>query len=425
MYKTERSLIDLHFLSEKLKDKLLQRYSIVLHFIKKKDLQSSNNGSKGKCRHYDLRYEVKKQAYALWHLRKSDNQRRCIVRGIDAANSEVFSRPEVFAQAYRFLRESTMKPHKRQSHDLGMTYHVGEDFIDVVDGVRAIDEVRLFLGFRNGDRLGHGMVLGIDVKAYYQRCHANVIMTKQMILDNVVWLYYKGKNLPSFIAASKDLEVIYETYYSQIYGHIKERVTMHDYLLSWALRGDNPQYYFLANTKGKHRPNSRWSLFNLNNNKTACLARNNEYAKNLYRAYHFDNEVRKGGKITEQIHLSESIIAYIYDVQKKMLSEIEHDNICIECNPTSNLRIGHFDSYSTHSIVRMFNYQLPTDEDLHNISVSINTDDKGVFATSLEREYSLLALSLEKKYVKTEKCSPKQIYDWLDKIRQNSEEQVF
>lgn len=425
LHKTEQNLVDSHFLSGKIAETLLQNYCIVLHFIKKEDNKSTKTVCKGICRHYDLRYEVKKQAYAIWHLRNSENQYRSIVHGIDAANSEVYARPEVFAQAYRFLRESTMNPKKMQCHDLGMTYHVGEDFIDVIDGLRAIDEVRQFLGFRNGDRIGHGMVLGIDVNAYYQRCHANVIMTKQLLLDNVVWLYYKGKDLPSFVAASKDLEVIYNTYYSQIFGQLEIGATMHDYLLSWALRGDNPQYYFHSNEEVKHCQNSRWDMFDLNNSEFACLARKNGCARKLYSAYHFDERIRNEGEITIQAHLSDSIVVYITDVQKKMLNEIERDNICIECNPTSNLRIGHFDSYSTHPIVRMFNYMLPTDEDMHNLSVTINTDDKGVFATSLEREYSLLALSLEKKYVKTSKCSPRQIYEWLDEIRSNGENYVF
>lgn len=112
-------------------------------------------------------------------------------------------------------------------------------------------------------------------------------------------------------------------------------------------------------------------------------------------------------------------------VQEKMLSEVERMNVCVECNPTSNLKIGYFKSYSTHPIVRMYTYQLPVDLPPHSISVSINTDDKGIFATSLEREYSLLALSLEKKYVANGACSPRQIYEWLDKIRQMSFEQKF
>lgn len=57
--------------------------------------------------------------------------------------------------------------------------------------------------------------------------------------------------------------------------------------------------------------------------------------------------------------------------------------------------------------------------------LSINTDDKGIFSTSLEREFSLLALSLEKKYVKTGKCLPRVIYEWLDSIRKMSAEQRF
>lgn len=59
------------------------------------------------------------------------------------------------------------------------------------------------------------------------------------------------------------------------------------------------------------------------------------------------------------------------------------------------------------------------------ISVSVNTDDKGIFATSLEREYSLLALSLEKNNYQDKSISPRQIYEWIDKIRQRGLEQQF
>lgn len=55
---------------------------------------------------------------------------------------------------------------------------------------------------------------------------------------------------------------------------------------------------------------------------------------------------------------------------------------------------------------------------------TVELTDEG-FLTSLEREYSLLALSMEKKYVTNGKCSPRVIYDWLDGIRQMSEEQTF
>lgn len=147
--------------------------------------------------------------------------------------------------------------------------------------------------------------------------------------------------------------------------------------------------------------------------------------KGLYRAYHFDPKVRKYGQETVSEKMPEAVVHYVSAVQQLMLDEIERKNIRVECNPTSNLKIGHFESYSTHPIFRMYNKDLPTCELPHSISVTVNTDDKGIFSTSLEREYSLLALSMEKKYVTNGKCSPRVIYDWLDRIRQMSEEQKF
>lgn len=429
---TKANIADRHFMSDRLAHLVENHYGLVLHFIKQGEQRPDdekkyfNNIQLGQCRHYNLRYKIRRQSHAILHLRQSLESVRDNILGIDAANSEVYARPEVFAQAFRFLREATEDVvGTKMLPDLGMTYHVGEDFLDVTDGLRAVDELIQFLRFRNGDRLGHGVVLGIDVLEYYRRAHGYVILPKQVLLDNAVWLYFKGKNLPEFLPASKDLEVLFETYCRQIYGHIESHYTILDYYQSWMLRGDNPLYYFSGNRANKHKVTSRWGLYNLNDNPMAREARENIAATQLYEAYHFDPCVRTNGEKTAVKKLSDEVVAYISAVQKQMLSEIERDNIHIECNPTSNLKIGHFDSYSTHPIIRMNNDRLPLDEEPHSISVSINTDDKGIFATSLEREYSLLALSLEKKYVRTGKCSPKIIYEWLDRIRQMSAEQRF
>ena len=61
------------------------------------------------------------------------------------------------------------------------------------------------------------------------------------------------------------------------------------------------------------------------------------------------------------------------------------------------------------------------------ISVSINTDDLGVFDTNLENEYALMAIAMEKE--KDENGAPlycsRNIYNWLEAIRQMGEEQRF
>ena len=60
------------------------------------------------------------------------------------------------------------------------------------------------------------------------------------------------------------------------------------------------------------------------------------------------------------------------------------------------------------------------------MSVSINTDDKGVFSTSIEREYALIAYAIMR-YFKLNgyEISNTEVYDWLDRIRLNSLSQRF
>ena len=358
------------------------------------------------------------------------------IRGIDAANSEILTRPEVFAQAFRFLRNE-LRTDAQYPNSLGLTYHVGEDFLDAVDGLRAVDEVLTFMGFHNGDRLGHAIVLGIDVRNYYAKRHNILIIPLQVLLDNVVWLYHKGQDLPRFCRVRRELEILYETTYRKVYGTDKNsdgiRPSLWDYYQSWLLRGDNPDTRLLRRNDSEYcsdifrfkAGNGYWHAFDLNPTSDSILARKNDVARKLYYDYHYNRKVKERGARTEQVSLSDELVAHIADVQEKMLCEIERQNICIECNPTSNLLIGQIEGYRHHPILRFHNHGLNLNLPPHAISVSINTDDKGIFATSLEREYSLLALALEKEFAKEKENPPRTIYEWLDQIRKMAAEQRF
>ena len=97
--------------------------------------------------------------------------------------------------------------------------------------------------------------------------------------------------------------------------------------------------------------------------------------------------------------------------------------ISIECNPSSNYLIGTFHEYKKHPIRRFYNKELTSDEkelnDCAQLSVSINTDDQGVFYTSLENEYALMTLALEKARDEdgNHKYNRMKIYDWINAIR--------
>jgi len=110
-------------------------------------------------------------------------------------------------------------------------------------------------------------------------------------------------------------------------------------------------------------------------------------------------------------------------VQKGLQKVVAKKGIGIEVNPSSNYHIGTFKRYDNHPMLNLYNrYLTESAEELKNcqqLQICINTDDQGVFGTSLENEYALMARALEKvkdangeyKYKNT------MIYDWLDKIR--------
>lgn len=114
-----------------------------------------------------------------------------------------------------------------------------------------------------------------------------------------------------------------------------------------------------------------------------------------------------------------------------MQKDFATKGIGIEANPSSNRAISMIEDYTEHPIVKLYNKDLIWDmdqmRDCPQIYISINTDDKGVFHTTLENEYALMACAMEK--VRDEKGMPvferQRIYQWIDNIRVMGNMQSF
>ena len=89
--------------------------------------------------------------------------------------------------------------------------------------------------------------------------------------------------------------------------------------------------------------------------------------------------------------------------------------------------IGTIKKYDQHPLVRFNSRKLKQASPGMSLSVSINTDDQGVFDTLLENEYALMALALEK--AKDEEGNKlydiEDIYEWLNYVREMGIEQSF
>ncbi|MFQ9514599.1 MAG: hypothetical protein ACLRZ9_02105 [Eubacterium sp.] len=420
-------------------------------------------------RQYKYRQEFKRQALAIADLREKNPKIAARIRGIDAANTEIGFGPENFAQVFRFLSDHMPKKGNNTLNkllQLQMSYHVGEDFLDVVSGLRAIDEAINYLNLGCGSRIGHALAMGINIDEWYKLKNYRVIMPKQEYLDNVVWLYkmiqlYKvdnGENVTEYLrdefvsyyneiyaeAIKKDkIQTICENALTYYKGSCWEKFYFGDefdfgienYFKAWEIRGDSPESYekgfFDVRSSGYSYANQYDSYFI---NRKFPLAQEERFIKEvgiLYYLYHFDSNVRKNGEKCIEIKVSLRMLKAIEQVQKGMQGKVAKAGIAIETNPSSNCEIGTFRRYDKHPIMQFYNKNL-TDKQkeldkCYQINVSINTDNQGVFNVSLENEYAYLALALEKAKDKDGKPLYKRamIYQWIDDIRKMGIRQTF
>lgn len=443
-----KSITDVNFRAgekNKLDDNVKLGY--ILHFIKK-DEADEKKYSDCFCRNHSVRETVKQQASVIENMVRSNSPyvkdgfvspkedkpkyTDYPIVGIDAASSEFYCRPEVFAPTFRRLkyipRDTSLNyVCCRKDSQLGRTYHVGEDFYDIVDGLRAIDECLNFMNFGEGDRIGHGVALGVNAREYYKQRDFRIVLPIHNMLDNVVWMFKMMEfySIPDEFGLKAFLRKIFRELYCEIYSEDfqesskLESVSISEYYDSWQLRGDDPSTLF---EKGPFK------TYMLGEHEELKIVRSVPKIMALFKAYHYSGNAKKRGDVCREFYLHED---YGYDLvvgllQKKLRERIQKKRISVEANPTSNMQITDVSRYAEHPITVMNNTYLKAEPD-SMIDVSINTDDQGVFATSLEKEFTLMALALEKekKLDGTPLYRKEDIYRWLDMVRDSARPRSF
>ncbi len=422
-----------------------ERHFYVVHFPKRGDEDPVKLPVFSRqCRHEALREKTKGQALALAEGLSRSPYLCNRVRGIDACSNEVDCRPEVFATAFRFLRN--FRPEEfgspgallpQPKHRLSVTYHAGEDFYDIADGLRAIDEAVDFLDFRRGDRIGHALALGVDPQIHYRTKAMNIILPKQNYLDNLVWLLYRGRELgvridpQQYGIMQRDALRLMREIYGRMDHHWS--MTLQDYYCSMMLRGDAPQLY---ETGAFQEPQAnglqydRWQVAPGAPGKELGPYRRDQDIAALYSQYHYGREEKIEGAKAVNIPITADYIELVRQVQEAMQRYLERRGIMIECNPSSNVLIGTIGEYGKHPIVRFNNAALGDPDhrrECPQLHVCINTDDLGVFDTSLEFEYALLfrALGEQKDADGRRRYSDWDIYHYLRSIQEMGLQAVF
>lgn len=432
-----------------------QKYFFVIHFLKTKESEwgiSQKEKSLPKMRESALRRKLKKQALVIQLLRERNESAAHRIAGIDASSSEVNCRPEVFGQVFRFLTETTATndflsydKEKRKLPPLRKTYHVGEDFYDLADGLRSIDEAIMYLGLKYGDRIGHGVALGLDPAAYYS-CRRQIAMPLQNMLDNYAWLLYCINRFnidikPSFISEiqyqfDRLLNQLDEV--SQIAKGLNTKPDLMAYIDSWKLRGDNPMAYRkeCKKNKGKDRDylkeiiqdnlseTTPWSRFDFRSRTDYQNISPTVY--NLYHRYHFDSASKYKARQIIEREVTSDYVDLVSKVQICMRDYVLKTGVAIESCPSSNFLISKLNRIIDLPTFRLYPI-VEKEGELLRLNTSINTDDQGVFYTSLVKEYTLLANALQNELTEVglRKYSDEMILDWIEKLADNGREQCF
>lgn len=417
-----------------------EEFFFVLHFAKQplEHLQEDHTSEFVPCMRYQaFRESLESQALSIAEAMEKSGYLCSRIRGIDAASHEIGCRPEVFGTVFRFLRGfsptllvDTLQP--RHWPLIGATYHVGEDFLDIVDGLRAIDEAVCFLELERGDRIGHALALGIGAQAHYSLKKMRSVLPAQDLLDNLVWLLFRGMEwgIPMPQLFRSQLEQRAEDLFRRLYGQNCPNASLNDYFYSWTLRGDDPSPYFRPQTWQPTAPSdlkppsprSQYPQYCKGSRRVTgidpeVLRKQNNVLRLLY-YYQFGRQERMAGQVPESFEITSDYIEVVTKFQEHMMRQLMLKDICIECNPSSNYLIGTFRQYHLHPIFRFNSFGLSIPEhtnDSIQLRVSINTDDQGIFDTSLENEYALLYSCLCER--PDTSFSHDAVYGYLDHIR--------
>lgn len=110
------------------------------------------------------------------------------------------------------------------------------------------------------------------------------------------------------------------------------------------------------------------------------------------------------------------------NIQTRMRERVLASGVAIETNPTSNYLIGPYHKYKDLPLINFNRYKL--DESYKtNIPVCVNTDDQGIFGTSLYNEYCILykiLTSKEDELDETCNYSTERVSEYLDYLRELS-----
>ena len=315
---------------------------------------------------------------------------RPLVIGIDAAGSELDAPPSRFAAAYSTVTNWRGQGATRDRSiplDLGKTFHVGEDFRDLLTGLCQIHLAVRTLGLSAGDRLGHALALGLDPESWYQGRNGHSFPRLGDHLFNLLWawnlLNRAGHDGAEARAAIRSR--LHDAGLLELDGAAKE-------VESW-----------IESLAALHQTSEQAHVDDEDQVRQALLSRL--------------TQPHSLSELTEVVS-DESWLGAIRCLQTLVRVEVDRKGIFVEANPTSNLLIAGLDDFKALPLFAMHPVSSTSE---HPLRLSVSTDDPAVFRVNLREEYhALFEAALE-----SGAFGRRAILDWLERLRADSFDSSF
>ena len=401
---------------------LAPELGLLFHFIKEREhrlggrqrLHADPGGDPAGFR-YGVWYRARRQeALALQTALAHHPELLLILRGLDVASTELAVPTWATAPLLTELREASVTVssllNRRQPSwgvpPLQVTCHAGEDFSRLVEGLRRIHELHTTGALRNGDRLGHGLALGVDPHRWAESA-STVIQSAEDRLDDLLWeLERYGRG--DVGASPRRLERVR----SEAVGLARQIYSPDPVDLDTLLEA----------RRLRHRPATLRRLGFPDRRRPPPPPMSPEW---LVLRHLTDVGVFRRGQALVEVHADAGEATFLEEVQHWLCALLARLEVTVESNPSSNLLIGDLLGMEEHPILSLTGRRLRTMKSTGRRSlaprkarpqmlVSINSDDPITFATSLADEYAYLYVALLRRHVPSAEA-----LEWLESLREN------
>ena len=333
-----------------------------------------------------------------------------IVRGIDLCTDELGVANWVFVPLFRYLHDVSERVsaflRTEHGHDippLRTTVHAGEDFVHLLGGLRRIDEVIHFLHLKEGDRIGHGVALGIDATAWAFSAGRIPVMREERLLDLTwEWMCYSRNNVRVSVermaVIQREIARLSHLVFGETLAPIEMEFLVHDLHCEHGLRS--------ASFPDAHEDAPSVAESTGDSDELTVAARQARIDR-LTR-YLTSAEVFRNGRQVEWVS-PETEADPLEQLQDALRERIAALGLTIEINPTSNLLIANLADLTHHPLWRL---RPPLPDGRPPVSVCVGSDDPATFATRLQSEFMLLHDALVLAGLSYDQAS-----EWIDSVR--------